>query len=79
MLAPALAQSMKTRAVEQFSKDPRNLLRHNSRPVILHDDPVIITALFYLHKDVRQYPCILAGIERIIHGLFNAGDQGAGC
>ena len=79
LLAPALAQSMKTRAIEQFSKDPGNLFWHNARPVILHDDPVIITALFYLHKDVRQYPCILTGIERIIHGLFNAGDQGARC
>ena len=78
LLAPALAQSMKTRAIKQLGKDARNLLRHNARPVILHDDLIIIAAAFYLHKDVRQYPCILAGIQGIVHGLFDAGDQGAG-
>ncbi len=65
---------MELRPIEQLAEDERNLLFHDAGAVVLHANFVTVgSRLFDVNPQLGQYACFLAGIERIIDGLFHRG------
>ncbi len=77
---------MEFRAVQQFGEHTGDLLAHNARPVVGHRDPeacrlagsnrrLPVRDHFKPHRHLGQDACFFARIQRVIYGLFHAGQQ----
>ena len=75
LLAARLAELVEFRAVEELAENACDLALYNPRAVVFHDDARLSVAIAHLHTDLGKYPRFLAGIERIVHRLFDGGDQ----
>ena len=86
LLAAAHAQPVKLRAVEQLREDPRDLLAHDAGAVVDHGDAEAVRLArrrrvaavgcdFDLDDDLGQNARLLAGVERIVDGFLDAGEE----
>src|SRR4029434_8563755 len=86
LLAAAHTQAMKFRAVEQLCEDRRNLLAHDAGAVIDHGNPktgrltrrrrcAAVRGYFELDDDLRQDARFLAGIESVVDGFLDTGEE----
>ena len=67
---------MKFRSVQQLAEDQRNLFFDDARAVILHANFVAVFAgLLDVDPQLGQDAGFFAGIERIIDGFFDRGQQ----
>ena len=77
LLTATHSETVKLRAVQQFAEDQRNLLFDDARSVVLDADLVpILAGLFDMHPDFRQDTGLFAGIDGIIDGFFDCGEEG---
>ena len=73
---PFLGPSVKLRTVEQFSKDQRDLLLNNARPIVLHADlEAVVPGRFDDDPNFRNDARLFAGVERVIDGFLNGREQ----
>ena len=76
LLAARHPQRVKFAAVEQPTKNVRNLALDNPRPVVLHPDAeVVLVHLLDPHLQLRQNLCLLAGVQRIVHRFLHRRQQ----
>ena len=66
---------MEFRAVEELAENAGDLALYNPRPVIFDRDARLSEAIAHLHTDLGEYARFLAGIESIVHRLFDGRDQ----
>src|SRR5258705_2754648 len=86
LLAAAHAQPVKFRSIEQLREDPWDLLAHDAGAVVDHGEAEAVRLArrwraapigryLNLDDDFRQDSRLLAGIQRIVDGLFHAGEE----
>src|SRR6266436_1845058 len=86
LLSAAHAQPMEFGPVEELGEYARDLLADDAGAIVDHRYPEAIRLArgrrslpvrshVQLDNDFRQNPRFLAGVKRIIHGLFDAGEQ----
>ena len=79
LLAPGLADLVKPRAVEEFAKDIRHLHRDDTGTVVFDNNPEnIVPGFFDADVNIGKHLRLLAGIERVIHGFLDRGDNATG-
>ena len=77
LLAAAHPQAMELRAVEQLAEDQRDLFFEDARAVVLHADLEAVGAgLLDVDPDFGQDAGLFAGVERVVDGLLDGGQQG---
>jgi hypothetical protein len=65
--------------IEQFSKYERNLGGYDTGAIILNNDPEDFSGdLLDPDVDIRQDLCLLTGIEGVIDGFLDGGNDSAG-
>ena len=68
---------MKFRSVEEFAENEWNLFFDDAGSVVLDGNFVFIFSDgFDLHPDFGEDTCFFAGIEGVIDGFFDGGEQG---
>ena len=76
LLAARLADLVEPRPVEKFAKHIRDLSRDDTRPVVLDNDTENIgTGLFYADENIREHLRLFAGVQSVVHGLLDGGDN----
>jgi hypothetical protein len=76
LLAAAHPQPVELRAVQQLAEDQRDLLLHDSRSVVLDTDlEAVVARLLHVDPDFRQDPRLFAGVQRVVDGFFDRGQQ----
>src|SRR5690606_19711301 len=77
LLPAALPQAMKLAPVEQLAEDQWDLLLQNAGAVVLNSHLVAIAAgRLDVDPDLGEDPRFLAGVERVVDGLFDGRQQG---
>ena len=76
LLPAAHPQPMELRTVQQFAENQRDLFLHDARTVVLNGDLEAVRARgFDVNPNLRDDPRLLAGVERIVHGLLHGGEE----
>ena len=76
LLPAALPQAVKLRAVQQLAEDERDLLLDDAGAVVLHADlEAVVAGRFDVDPDLGQDAGLLAGVERIVDGFLDRGEQ----
>ena len=72
-----IRMAVEFRAVEQLAEDQRNLPLHDARAVVLHAGLVAVRPdAFDMDPNLRQNPRLFAGIQCVVDGFFDGGQQG---
>ena len=79
LLASAHLQPVELAAVEQLAEDAGYLLPDDARAVVRHRDAEALLAggLLDGDGDIGQDAGLFAGVEGVVHGLLDGGQQGA--
>ena len=68
---------MELRAVEQLAEDQRDLFFEDARPVVLHADLEAVRAgALDVDPDFGQDAGLFAGVQGVVDGLLDGGQQG---
>ena len=73
--AARLTELVELRPIKQLAEYAGDLALDNSRAVILDHDPQLPGALVHLNDDIWQYAGFLAGVESVVHRLFDSSHQ----
>ncbi len=68
---------MKLGPVQQLAEDQRDLFLDDAGPVVLDAQlETVLARLFDVDPDLGQDSGLFARVQRVVHGLFNGGQQG---
>jgi len=79
LLSPALAYLVKPGSIKEFSENIRDIVRDNTRSVILDCYSECLPCEFCDgYPDIRKYFSFFACVQGVVNRLFDGGDDAAG-